>query len=426
MICFGTEKIRVALAIDRKPSHPNPKPPRILPPSPPPTTFKMRSFAEVFLNSPPPQKNSNENSPQPQPMGSTEDKRAEKVTLVLDEELEDCSWLQNCATGEVHTPDLIPGLQQVLWENGFSFIHITPMGGCKVLLSTDDMNLTTKFIEEEGAWWNKECLDAARILISTTEADAADQIEKGISLSIWNHLYPLKVTEERWQTDPWWLRAAKVYVSDASKSDDLSEADSGQISDSWGLSSNEEVKQPKQFKKDPLNELNARPATTESPKKLASSPPVDFHQVKNMSNDQIGLSNPSQAHPPINGSGLNPSADNSPAQVNLDENPQMNQECFQNSETQRSITGLHRGINKKSSKHGKRNCKQGKNSGLLSASLSDNFLEERSSLSAKEVDDMDIRRFVEFSKRLGLYFVGNEEAFASKFQELEERDLGLH
>ncbi|GKV54008.1 hypothetical protein SLEP1_g60518, partial [Rubroshorea leprosula] len=155
MICFGTEKIRVALATDRKPSHPNPKPPRILPPPPPPATFKMRSFAEVLLNSPPPQKNFNQNSPQPQPTGSTEEKRAEKVTLVLDEELEDCSWLQNCATGEVHTPDLIPGLQQVLWENGFSFIRITPMGGCKILLSTDDMNLTTRFIEEEGAWWSK-------------------------------------------------------------------------------------------------------------------------------------------------------------------------------------------------------------------------------------------------------------------------------
>lgn len=59
----------------------------------------------------------------------------------------------------------------------------------------------------------------------------------------------------------------------------------------------------------------------------------------------------------------------------------------------------------------------------LGPSLSDSFLEKRSRISTKDVDELDIRRFVEFGKRLGLCFVGNEELFAAKFRELEERDL---
>ncbi|GLT96682.1 hypothetical protein SLE2022_142880 [Rubroshorea leprosula] len=163
MICFGIEKLKVTIAKDRKPQQLVPKPPCPLPPPPPPPppgTFKLRSFVDVLLNGPSPVDSTNkthqENTPpRTQPMENAMERRNAMDILEVDDDIVDTSWLSNCAAGEVFTPDLIPGLQKTFWENGFSFISITPMGGRKVPLKADDRNLVTKFIEEHESWWCK-------------------------------------------------------------------------------------------------------------------------------------------------------------------------------------------------------------------------------------------------------------------------------
>ncbi|GKV08885.1 hypothetical protein SLEP1_g20456 [Rubroshorea leprosula] len=160
MIYFGIEKLRVAIATDKKPQQLVPKPSRPLPPPPPPGTFKLRSYADVLLNRPnlidSTNNNHQENTiPQTQPMENAKEKRNAMAILEVDNDMVDSTWLSNCATGEVFIPDLIPGLQQTFWENGFPSILVIPMGGPKVLLKVDDWNIVTKLIEEHEAWWCK-------------------------------------------------------------------------------------------------------------------------------------------------------------------------------------------------------------------------------------------------------------------------------
>ncbi|GLT79930.1 hypothetical protein SLA2020_513960 [Shorea laevis] len=97
--------------------------------------------------------------------------------------------------------------------------------------------------------------------------------------------------------------------------------------------------------------------------------------------------------------------------------------CAQNTKNLKLVTGLHRGIRKKSTRMGKRGKRHGDS--FSSSSFSDSIMEQRSQLKDTSVEDMDIRRFVEFGRQLELCFVGNEEIFVSKFHELEERDKGL-
>ncbi|GLT60494.1 hypothetical protein SLA2020_332580 [Shorea laevis] len=310
MICFGTEKIRVTIATDREPKQAKQRPPHTFPPPPPPETFKSRSFAEALLNglNPPnysiqPNKFTSKIKAQPEELKTG--KNAGNSILELEEDFVDSSWLANCATGEVYCPNLIPGLQQELWENGFTTLKITPMGGCKVLIQSEEKSQTTNFIENEKAQWskwfgrvklwghltspeqrlawiritglplhawnqkalgkignflgsfikvdeftlNKECLDAARILITTSDAN---QINGAIQIKIQNHLHSVNISEERWRTDPWWLKAAKIYDSDESDSENPSDEDSDQNFGSWCFNSDEEVDKPQDFEKEPL------------------------------------------------------------------------------------------------------------------------------------------------------------------------------
>ncbi|GKV22179.1 hypothetical protein SLEP1_g32064 [Rubroshorea leprosula] len=296
MICFGTEKLRVTLATERKPSQPKLAMPRHLPPPPSSETLKSRSFADALLNRPTP-KPSNQpllpkNQSHPQLAANTSEQVKEQAKILeVEDDVEDSSWLCNCATCEVLEPRLIPGLQQKIWENGFTFISVIPMGGSNVLLKANDKGSLDKFIEEEESWWSKwfkrikpwspsdiaterlvwftndkECLDAARILISTAEAN---QIDKEITLRVRSQLFPLKITEERWRTDPWWLKASDVYDSDDSDPDGQSVSESDQFSGSWGFPSDDEVEQPCQAGKQPLNELLKKPADFVSPKRIA-------------------------------------------------------------------------------------------------------------------------------------------------------------
>ncbi|GLT28580.1 hypothetical protein SLA2020_035010 [Shorea laevis] len=78
-----------------------------------------------------------------------------KLTLNVEDDMEDSSWLNSCALVEVLSHDLIPSLQQTFWENGFSHITTTPMGGCKILSQSEDLEKISRFIEEEEVWWSK-------------------------------------------------------------------------------------------------------------------------------------------------------------------------------------------------------------------------------------------------------------------------------
>ncbi|GKV04879.1 hypothetical protein SLEP1_g16976 [Rubroshorea leprosula] len=113
------------------------------------------------------------------------------------------------------------------------------------------------------------------------------------------------------------------------------------------------------------------------------------------------------------------------AESPLQGNPisQQSSNCAQNTKNLKLVTGLHRGIRKKSARTGKRGKRHGDNPSSLS--FSDSIMEKRIQLKDISIEDMDIRRFVEFGRQLGLCFVGNEEIFASKFHELEERDKGV-
>ncbi|GLU11952.1 hypothetical protein SLE2022_286690 [Rubroshorea leprosula] len=285
--------------------------PRHLPPPPSSETFKTRSFADALLNRPTPSKPSNQpllpkNQSHPQLAASTSEQVKEQAKiLAVEDDVEDSSWLCNCATCEVLEPRLISGLQQKIWGNGFTFISVISMGGSNVLLKADDKGTLNKFIEEEECKWfklikpwsppdiaterlvwvritgiplhvwnlrcfekienylgsfimadqfanDKECLDVARILISTAEAN---QIDKEVTLRVRSQLFSLKIKEECWRTDPWWLKASDVYDSDDSDPDGQSVSESDQFSDSWGFSSDDEVEQPCQAGKQPLNEI---------------------------------------------------------------------------------------------------------------------------------------------------------------------------
>ncbi|GLT45219.1 hypothetical protein SLA2020_190680 [Shorea laevis] len=190
----------------------------------------------------------------------------------------------------------------------------------------------------------------------------------------------MKITEERWRTDPWWLKTSKVYSSDGSEFDECSDDDSGQFSDRWSLPSDEEVDQPTLFEKDPLNEVIMKPTIGGSSQRnialgsvsasmgrnveesiegsmsenssgnhelpsLNSSPPLDARNGVKRPNDHSTPNSTLQAH-------TNPNQDttslcpvsypaNPPAQKNPDENPQHPSICFQNHENPRFVIGLH-------------------------------------------------------------------------------------
>ncbi|GLU23802.1 hypothetical protein SLE2022_397800 [Rubroshorea leprosula] len=124
--------------------------------------------------------------------------------------------------------------------------------------------------------------------------------------------------------------------------------------------------------------------------------------------------------------------DNPLAQVNLENIPHHPSDTlqstylkteFQQSKNLQFVIGLHRGIRKKSTKQRQRK----KNWAAPSkSSFLDSLMEKRNKTTTKEAEEMDIIRFIEFSKKLEICFVGKEEAFASKFCEMEERDLGHH
>ncbi|GLU18295.1 hypothetical protein SLE2022_346010 [Rubroshorea leprosula] len=123
-------------------------------------TFKSRSFAKALLNGLNPPNYSIQISKLTSKIKAQLEehktgRKAENSILELEDDIVDSSWVANYATGDVYCPSLIPGLQQELWENGFTTFKITPLGGCKVLIHSEEKSLVTKFIENERARWSK-------------------------------------------------------------------------------------------------------------------------------------------------------------------------------------------------------------------------------------------------------------------------------
>ncbi|GKU88292.1 hypothetical protein SLEP1_g2574 [Rubroshorea leprosula] len=164
--------------------------------------------------------------------------------------------LMKCAIGVVLTPSIIPNLPEIFFNEGFPSIKIAPMGGNLVLIDDEDPEHVKELVdgnlqwvaayfdrvkywapsdiaEERFVWvriqglpihaWSKEslstignhvgklvsideytlskeCLDAARILVSTKSKLA---INEDFILKVKNNSFHIAVVEENWRTDPW-------------------------------------------------------------------------------------------------------------------------------------------------------------------------------------------------------------------------------
>ncbi|GLU00543.1 hypothetical protein SLE2022_179040 [Rubroshorea leprosula] len=194
--------------------------------------------------------------------------------------------LMKCAVGVVLTPSIIPNLPEIFFNEGFPSIKIAPMGGNLVLIDDEDPEHVKELVdgnlqwvtayfdrikfwapsdiaEERFVWvriqglpihaWSeeslstignqvgklvsideytlsKECLDAARMLVSTKSKLA---INEDFILKVKNNSFHIAVVEENWRTDPWWLKktASSIDESEASSTGFNFGEDSGDFDD---------------------------------------------------------------------------------------------------------------------------------------------------------------------------------------------------
>ncbi|GLU08856.1 hypothetical protein SLE2022_257400 [Rubroshorea leprosula] len=230
--------------------------------------------------------------------------------------------------------------------------------------------------------------------------------------------------EDRWRTNPWWLKASSVYESDEFESNKQSKYHTNQLFGNWSLPFDEKIEQPQQFEKEPLIELMALPTeyayskrnvaqgngVVASRKLVASKdggknndvdqPTLSPTPRENLSNTQANPTSTFQAHENSNeaqcNSGLNINVDEALIQENQGSSPHKILDFYQNTDIPKLITGLHRGIREKSAKMGKWCKRQSQKARALNHSLSDNFIEKKSRINAKDVDELDRRRFLEF------------------------------
>ncbi|GKU91277.1 hypothetical protein SLEP1_g5176 [Rubroshorea leprosula] len=172
--------------------------------------------------------------------------------------------LMKCDVGMALSPSIIPSLLEIFFNEGFPSIKIVPMGGNFVLINGDDPESIQELVdgnlewvshyfdqvkiwspsdiaEERFVWariqglplhaWteenllkignqvgkcvsvdkytlSKECLDVARVLVSTKYKSA---INEEFILRVKGNRYNIAVVEENWRNDPWWLK--KVHNS---------------------------------------------------------------------------------------------------------------------------------------------------------------------------------------------------------------------
>ncbi|GKV45597.1 hypothetical protein SLEP1_g52662 [Rubroshorea leprosula] len=210
--------------------------------------------------------------------------------------------LMKCAVGVVSSPSIIPNLPEIFFNEGFPSIKIAPMGGNLVLIDDEDPEYVKELVdgnlqwvaayfdrikfwtpsdiaEERFVWvriqglpihaWSeeslstignhvgnlvsideytlsKECLDAARILVSTKSKLA---INEEFILKVKNNSFHIAVVEENWRTDPWWLKKAvsSIAESEVSSTEFKFGEDSGGFDgDSMNGLEEEEIQTPTQ------------------------------------------------------------------------------------------------------------------------------------------------------------------------------------
>ncbi|GKV36093.1 hypothetical protein SLEP1_g44261 [Rubroshorea leprosula] len=176
--------------------------------------------------------------------------------------------LMMCAVGVVLFPSIIPNLPEIFFNEGFPSIKIAPMGGNLVLIDDKDPEYVKELVdgnlqwvvayfdrikywapsdiaEERFVWvriqglpihaWSeeslstignhvgklvsidectlsKECLDAARILVSTK---SKLEINEDFILKVKNNSFHIAVVEENWRTDPWWLKKTVSSIAES-------------------------------------------------------------------------------------------------------------------------------------------------------------------------------------------------------------------
>ncbi|GLT95584.1 hypothetical protein SLE2022_132580 [Rubroshorea leprosula] len=167
--------------------------------------------------------------------------------------------LMKCAVGVVLSPSVIPNLPEICFNEGYPSTKIAPMGGNLVLLDdvnpecikelvdgnlewvssyfnrikfwspfdiTDERfvwvriqgvplhawseenfsniaNQVGKLISVDEYTLSKDCLDAARILVSTKSKSV---LNEEFVLKVKNSTFHITLVEENWRNDPWWLK----------------------------------------------------------------------------------------------------------------------------------------------------------------------------------------------------------------------------
>ncbi|GKU93720.1 hypothetical protein SLEP1_g7288 [Rubroshorea leprosula] len=152
--------------------------------------------------------------------------------------------LMKCAVGAVLSPDMIPNLPVVFFNEGFPSIKIVPMGGNLVLIDDENPEQIKELVGGNLEWvlpmhaWSeeslalignhmgtlvsidehtlsKEWLNTARILISTKSKST---IKEELILKIKNNQFHIVPTDENWRNDPQWLKKASRSIGDSDES----------------------------------------------------------------------------------------------------------------------------------------------------------------------------------------------------------------
>ncbi|XVF36738.1 hypothetical protein REPUB_Repub19eG0084100 [Reevesia pubescens] len=80
------------------------------------------------------------------------DSNDDVVTIIINES--DGEWLKNCAIGALFDLDVLPSLQDNLWDLGLQ-ISVTPMKGKMVLIKPENKEALKDFIKDELDIWKQ-------------------------------------------------------------------------------------------------------------------------------------------------------------------------------------------------------------------------------------------------------------------------------
>ncbi|GLT31636.1 hypothetical protein SLA2020_063590 [Shorea laevis] len=280
-----------------------------------------------------------------------------KKVIELKETNNEEEKLMKCAVGVVLSPFIIPNLSEIFFNEGFPSIKIIPMGGNLVLIDDEDPEcikelvdgklqwVTTYFdrikywspsdiAEERFVWvrvqglplhaWSdgslttignhvgklvkideytisKECLDAARILVSTKSKTV---INEEFILKVKNERFFIVIVEENWRTNPWWLKKSGILSSESEVSStdfQFGDDSDGFLGDSLNGLEEEEIQTPFKGVKD----INCSDNLCVSKTVAEESKPTNG----TMSNQGVGNLREEREREPANGKNSSSSSD---------------------------------------------------------------------------------------------------------------------